>query len=234
MSAVSPAFCEFQFTHPGKGATRSILRISRSVISFNSRTLGRVRLSTFALRPSFGVFQFTHPGKGATEEEDDRLIHMLVSIHAPWEGCDVFGVRRCLSCHKFQFTHPGKGATTERQAGDTIYKTFQFTHPGKGATLRSFSSFTMELLFQFTHPGKGATKRVTILLMRVIVSIHAPWEGCDGLPQSYQARGSRFNSRTLGRVRHVERLLEAVRQAFQFTHPGKGATSPRFSTSRPT
>ena len=201
---------------------------------FNSRTLGRVRRNRIISGISCTTFQFTHPGKGATEEEDDRLIHMLVSIHAPWEGCDVFGVRRCLSCHKFQFTHPGKGATTERQAGDTIYKTFQFTHPGKGATLRSFSSFTMELLFQFTHPGKGATKRVTILLMRVIVSIHAPWEGCDGLPQSYQARGSRFNSRTLGRVRHVERLLEAVRQAFQFTHPGKGATSPRFSTSRPT
>ena len=178
---------------------------------FNSRTLGRVRRNRIISGISCTTFQFTHPGKGATEEEDDRLIHMLVSIHAPWEGCDVFGVRRCLSCHKFQFTHPGKGAT-----------------------LRSFSSFTMELLFQFTHPGKGATKRVTILLMRVIVSIHAPWEGCDGLPQSYQARGSRFNSRTLGRVRHVERLLEAVRQAFQFTHPGKGATSPRFSTSRPT
>ena len=146
----------FQFTHPGKGATESALHQAHE-------------------KP----FQFTHPGKGATEEEDDRLIHMLVSIHAPWEGCDVFGVRRCLSCHKFQFTHPGKGATTERQAGDTIYKTFQFTHPGKGATLRSFSSFTMELLFQFTHPGKGATGYHNRIKLGVVVSIHAPWEGCD-------------------------------------------------------
>ena len=34
-------------------------------------------------------FQFTHPGKGATAAiyDIDRL--KSVSIHAPWEGCDL-------------------------------------------------------------------------------------------------------------------------------------------------
>ena len=35
------------------------------------------------------VFQFTHPGKGATTLHADRLVYLKVSIHAPWEGCDL-------------------------------------------------------------------------------------------------------------------------------------------------
>ena len=33
--------------------------------------------------------------------------------------------------------------------------------------------------FQFTHPGKGATNAKAIETMTPLVSIHAPWEGCD-------------------------------------------------------
>ena len=55
----------FQFTHPGKGATSPYH--SRSLIlGFNSRTLGRVRLSAQPSMLSGISFQFTHPGKGAT------------------------------------------------------------------------------------------------------------------------------------------------------------------------
>ena len=57
---------EFQFTHPGKGATLHALTALLSLWSFNSRTLGRVRPLA-----NFGIFF----------AED-------VSIHAPWEGCD--------------------------------------------------------------------------------------------------------------------------------------------------
>ena len=34
-------------------------------------------------------------------------------------------------------------------------------------------------MFQFTHPGKGATSQMLLGLCCKIVSIHAPWEGCD-------------------------------------------------------
>ena len=34
-------------------------------------------------------FQFTHPGKGATLEHRIGFGGSGVSIHAPWEGCDV-------------------------------------------------------------------------------------------------------------------------------------------------
>ena len=79
----------FQFTHPGKGATVGTQqgkdihyvsihapwegcdlltqRVTYLIGRFNSRTLGRVRLSTRSLRAMFAI----------------------VSIHAPWEGCDL-------------------------------------------------------------------------------------------------------------------------------------------------
>ena len=60
--------CEFQFTHPGKGATLFTFNSIIGQLSFNSRTLGRVRL-WISTRPS---------------DQDE------VSIHAPWEGCDYW------------------------------------------------------------------------------------------------------------------------------------------------
>ena len=57
----------FQFTHPGKGATGA----------------------TLLLTAIPGAFQFTHPGKGATKVVSARYSLLEVSIHAPWEGCDV-------------------------------------------------------------------------------------------------------------------------------------------------
>ena len=56
-------------------------------------------------------------------------------------------------------------------------------------------------MFQFTHPGKGATSRGASEDMPMIVSIHAPWEGCDSLHYYPNGGQARFNSRTLGRVR---------------------------------
>ena len=59
--------CEFQFTHPGRGATR--------------RAEGRI--------PEESKFQFTHPGRGATGRLSAKQAELVtVSIHAPREGCD--------------------------------------------------------------------------------------------------------------------------------------------------
>ena len=101
---------EFQFTHPGKGATRYRYGATAPLCGFNSRTLGRVRHAT--------------------------KIHknVLLSFNSRTLG----RVRRSLSesCIRsvlFQFTHPGKGATCEGVRPPSSVM-FQFTHPGKGAT----------------------------------------------------------------------------------------------------
>ena len=80
---------QFQFTHPGRGATQSGLLTDNRDVRFNSRTPGGVRLQEgghchslklcFNSRTPGGVrlislpmfcpscvFQFTHPGRGAT------------------------------------------------------------------------------------------------------------------------------------------------------------------------
>ena len=38
---------------------------------------------------NIAMFQFTHPGKGATEISFVARAAVCVSIHAPWEGCDI-------------------------------------------------------------------------------------------------------------------------------------------------
>ncbi len=57
---------KFQFTHPGKGATLVEMLSVVDTMSFNSRTLGRVRRSRLKQVSTKYKFQFTHPGKGAT------------------------------------------------------------------------------------------------------------------------------------------------------------------------
>ena len=101
--------------------------------------------------------------------------------------------------------------------------------------------------FQFTHPGRGATARRWLSNCGYPVSIHAPREGCDGNSEAIARLSSSFNSRTPGGVRRFgrahyvsadsfnSRTPGGVRQApefgrrrrrkFQFTHPGRGATT---------
>ena len=80
------------------------------------------------------------------------------------------------------------------------------------------------LQFQFTHPGKGATSLHRTIRQCTGVSIHAPWEGCDGTEARAINQAGCFNSRTLGRVRQATASDDYYFAWFQFTHPGKGAT----------
>ena len=56
----------FQFTHPGRGATRYVRATQAREAGFNSRTPGGVRPYGGARKRTEAMFQFTHPGRGAT------------------------------------------------------------------------------------------------------------------------------------------------------------------------
>ena len=208
---------------PWEGCDTTSHSPSSNDARFNSRTLGRVRLNHLSASASFDTFQFTHPGKGATSRRALCLSPYGVSIHAPWEGCDCRS-KSTLSCYpcfnsrtlgrvRLQIQHH-EGWTYSfnsrtlgrvRQAGNAAvnaYMQFQFTHPGKGAT-DVLTRWLNKQTFQFTHPGKGATS--LLLISRF--------------------SASRFNSRTLGRVRPVSTCTQGRATQFQFTHPGKGATT---------
>ena len=167
---------------------------------FNSRTLGRVRHALQAI-----IFTMRY-----------------VSIHAPWEGCDVreptlrckgicfnsrtLGrVRRAsrLGLHspsQFQFTHPGKGATSVRK-GMELPKIVSIHAPWEGCD--RWTRVQRNLVPSFNSRTLGRVRLLSILTIDLLyhVSIHAPWEGCDLFAFSSCYLEYSFNSRTLGRVR---------------------------------
>ena len=195
-------FLMFQFTHPGKGATRRCVVRRFQIYRFNSRTLGRVRHDYFL--PAIGKLD--------------------VSIHAPWEGCDACRGKRAPLAKEVSIHAPWEGCDRRRQL-----------------SLSHSEGFNSRTLGRVRRRHRPHGRRC------LAVSIHAPWEGCDivalrryplrrgfnsrtlGRVRRLQARHFRqascFNSRTLGRVRQCLSDLMDATQRFQFTHPGKGATS---------
>ena len=174
----SPIFSEFQFTHPGRGATSLRMENSMPFQSFNSRTPGGVRHRVlYDGRPARQV-SIHAPREGCDGDElRSRSLTKTVSIHAPREGCDepnkLFRRVRDVSIHA-----PREGCD----------------HVGQ-------NSQQSELLFQFTHPGRGATRITTTKKQRKWVSIHAPREGCDAVHSPVRQDQESFNSRTPGGVR---------------------------------
>ena len=102
-------------------------------------------------------FQSTHPVRGATQFSRRQQTRILISIHAPREGCDDIFASPSNMMEKFQSTHPVRGATTRSRERKTKIR-FQSTHPVRGAT-------DVEYCIETAHDW---------------ISIHAPREGCDG------------------------------------------------------
>ena len=185
--SLSVTLCaEFQFTHPGKGATDDLRTFtSLSIVSihapwegcdmivavrrypprqgFNSRTLGRVRLDvsydlTISVRVSIHA-----PWEGCDPEGVGNTARLpSVSIHAPWEGCDIRQLRQQIANINVSIHAPWEGCDTGAVSLFAGENEFQFTHPGKGATHPLLVGVHL-CTFQFTHPGKGATSQSTRL-----------------------------------------------------------------------
>ena len=170
------------------------------------------------------VFQFTHPGRGATPSCLKSCCRHPVSIHAPREGCDSALCLLVRMRYSFNSRTPG-GVRHEYYHHQSYQTEFQFTHPGRGATYPRKGGVA-DLLFQFTHPGRGATQLNLSQIDSLIVSIHAPREGCDGersqiriSPPRVSIHAPREGCDLSGRVCTFRSLQ------FQFTHPGRGATA---------
>ena len=170
-----------------------------------------------------------------------------VSIHAPWEGCDLPLLSLTLSTLPFQFTHPGKGATFSLYDGGVL-NAVSIHAPWEGcddsersppAEQTSFNSRTLGRVRQPTF-NIGSTE-VTGFNSRTLgrvrppryceykacydVSIHAPWEGCDKSQQTEIERKRRFNSRTLGRVRQLVCTAKVVLRFVSIHAPWEGCDS---------
>ena len=155
----------FQFTHPGRGATSSIIaKIYQGSVSihapregcdllssaqrtlqasFNSRTPGGVRLVRHFYRGNKTTFQFTHPGRGATALVLHRLA-MPLCFNSRTPG----GVRRARDTAttaprpRFNSRTPGGVRLTRRGLYHLSTCCFNSRTPGGVRHLGSRSSST--------------------------------------------------------------------------------------------
>ena len=170
---------KFQFTHPGRGATRAYDLTSRvQRVSIHAPREG------CDFRPCaecllLSMFQFTHPGRGATRPSAQARQAVAGFNSRTPGGVRHSGRHRIEETLKFQFTHPGRGATTPTQTYISRASSFNSRTPGgvrpnPWASLRNALCVSIHapregcdvhipartlsgILFQFTHPGRGAT-----------------------------------------------------------------------------
>ena len=115
---------EFQFTHPGRGATASAsARFFCTWVSIHAPREGCDKKFLCHTLIIMRCFNSRTPGGVRLEDEYHHYCEHRVSIHAPREGCDYrFNPFRLLA-YQFQFTHPGRGATilnTEERNGVSV------------------------------------------------------------------------------------------------------------------
>ena len=126
---------------------------------------------------------------------------LLISIHAPREGCDVQPYLRPY-CIPISIHAPREGCDEHLTEADFVLEAFQSTHPARGATVGDI-----------------------VVHGRVAISIHAPREGCDRAGAIASALYFYFNPRTPRGVRLPLLCLAQINREFQSTHPARGATS---------
>ena len=203
---LSPAV--FQFTHPGRGATAYLRVHRRGLHGFNSRTPGGVRPGVTLVSGRPLTFQFTHPGRGATQCSPGQRDQHQVSIHAPREGCDASTSTARATPTSFNSRTPGGVRLPRPQPPMGRHRGFNSRTPGGVRRSRCWGS---RWISSFNSRTPGGVRR-------------------RDLP--YGSAGCRFNSRTPGGVRLFRKPLKDAVLKFQFTHPGRGATTSQKRSPR--
>ena len=185
---------------PLAGCDEERRAMKRELKDFNPRTPRGVRRASAAGSSPTQTFQSTHPSRGATAALEIPADLLLISIHAPLAGCDT----KCVQEVKRQWNFNPR---TPRGVRRDVVRTC-----------------CIKYLFQSTHPSRGATYRLVIDVSALEISIHAPLAGCDVCTGSAAAADRHFNPRTPRGVRRNCAHLGGCLQAFQSTHPLRGAT----------
>ena len=191
---------QFQFTHPGRGATVVIDLASLLVaVSIHAPREGCDLLVAFARCLPLS-FNSRTPGGVRPRSDLRSWCRYPVSIHAPREGCDARRERSVLICSSFQFTHPGRGATIINYP-ISMTSIVSIHAPREGCDDTDSTNFPDPNCFNSRTPGGVRPEERTRARSEV-----------------------GFNSRTPGGVRPRIGSLRISSPWFQFTHPGRGAT----------
>ena len=134
--------------------------------------------------------------------DQETLDKIEISIHAPREGSDVAINVLDPAVHKFLSTLPARGATV-------------VIPPCRASTA-----------FLSTLPARGATYFASIQMSnRTRISIHAPREGSDCLPQPWTTQTAHFYPRSPRGERPLPLYSLMQERTFLSTLPARGATS---------
>ena len=170
-------FSLFQSTHPARGATPPETWGPSRPLNFNPRTPRGVRRQKPPEQEDKPIFQSTHPARGATEYTTE-----------------ISGAL------KFQSTHPARGATPACLRYTQIQLYFNPRTPRGVRRLMARSRRTPDDFNPRTP--RGVRLLLAVLKRRMIViSIHAPREGCDLSSCLYGSPTIDFNPRTPRGVR---------------------------------
>ena len=112
----------------------------------------------------------------------------VISIHAPREGCDAKDYQGMVELMEFQSTHPARGATS------TIHST--------AAMIANFNPRT---------PRGVRPDAKCFMGSALMISIHAPREGCDPSQRTARLYAGYFNPRT---PRGVRRMAAQILRGF--------------------
>ena len=148
-------------------------------------------------------FQFTHSGRGATRCKRCRQCLYAVSIHAPREGCDRRTIRERDRRLGFNSRTPG-GVRHTSETLTTTRTSFNSRTPGGVRLTLIRCNYYATYCFNSRTPGG----------VRLYRRVRRAQRQC-------------FNSRTPGGVRLNNLRIFVRTLMFQFTHPGRGATSQR-------
>ena len=123
-------------------------------------------------------FQSTHPARGATMSTLVGSLLSLISIHAPREGCDA---SLFVISNRPPYFNPRtpRGVRRAGLRSGIQRRPFQSTHPARGATSPAPMGRPGDCNFNPRTP-RGVRRAESIDdVWAVIISIHAPREGCD-------------------------------------------------------
>ena len=151
------------------------------------------------------------------------VITLVVSIHAPREGCDA--PRHAISGTppRFNSRTPG-GVRLKREHRIIAQRLVSIHAPREGCDTTTHVSRTSSSRFQFTHPGRGATRSASASSAITSSFNSRTPGGVRQLIRTHWLCHPGFNSRTPGGVRQFTVYDSANPRKFQFTHPGRGAT----------
>ena len=201
-------FVGFQSTCPARGTTPFKNKFKRQYRYFNPRAPRGARPRRYRVFDCDARFQSTCPARGTTPPKLGVIGSDAISIHVPREGHD-----------------------SSLQSTDISRLPFQSTCPARGTTWVCIAAAYQNFGFQSTCPARGTTPRRANAAKSVLISIHVPREGHDGIITGIRARITDFNPRA-PRGARPGCFCYAVRcQTFQSTCPARGTTRRDFTAN---